>query len=221
MNAAIAYQQSSQKITFATILGSTALANKYIYTNSYLARGHLSPDADQVFVTSSFSTYFYMNTVPQWQQINNGNWKSVETSIRTTASNLAEDIQVITGGFETLELEDINGNLAEMTLSNGKLPIPKFVWKIMYSLDTEKGIAFISVNNPFVTTITDEHYLCADICSDFGWGTSAWDIPTKGLTYCCDIDELRAAVPTIPDDFTVSGVQEYLSQVYFKFADNK
>ena len=32
------------------------------------------------------STYYYGNAVPQWQSINNGNWKRLESSVREKVS---------------------------------------------------------------------------------------------------------------------------------------
>ncbi len=42
----------------------------------YMARGHLAPDADFVYESFQDATYYYFNAAPQWQSINNGNWKA-------------------------------------------------------------------------------------------------------------------------------------------------
>lgn len=199
------------------------MADKYIYKNSYLARGHLSPDGDFVFVSSQFSSYFYINTVPQWQAINNGNWKSLEFAVRKLATSLGEEFKVITGSHEVLTLENTKGKDTEMYLVAGnKLPVPKYVWKIVYSLATKKAMAFVSLNNPFVTEVTDDDYLCKDICEDYSWGSDAWSIPEKGLVYCCDVKQLKAVVKTIPA-LKISGIQEgtesrsYISKLFNVF----
>lgn len=41
----------------------------------YLAKGHMSPDADFVTEAEQDATYYYINALPQWQAFNNGNWK--------------------------------------------------------------------------------------------------------------------------------------------------
>lgn len=54
------------------------LANTIIDPSSqlYLARGHMSPDADFVIIPNQDATYYYINALPQWQAFNNGNWKA-------------------------------------------------------------------------------------------------------------------------------------------------
>ncbi|GLV46199.1 uncharacterized protein CBL_21415 [Carabus blaptoides fortunei] len=92
-------------------------------------------------------------------------------------------------------------------VAENKLPIPKYVWKIVYSMATKKAMAFVSLNNPFVKEVTDDDYLCNDICEGYNWGSDAWLNPAKGLVYCCDVKELKKVVKTIPA-LKISGIQE-------------
>jgi len=66
VNPATSYTQASQLARLTTLLGSAAQAKKFIYTNSYMAKGHLAPDGDGIFRSWQFSTYFYTNVAPQW-----------------------------------------------------------------------------------------------------------------------------------------------------------
>ncbi len=77
INANKAYSQKSQKEMIAELVGSSSLAVKYIDVSRsfYFARGHLAPDADFVHIREQNATYYFINVVPQWQSINNGNWK--------------------------------------------------------------------------------------------------------------------------------------------------
>ncbi len=47
------------------------------------------------------ATYYYTNTAPQWQGINNGNWKDVEHTVRKLADKTGLDLEV---SYELLEL---------------------------------------------------------------------------------------------------------------------
>lgn len=58
-------------------------------THSYLSRGHLSPDADFLLGTWQDLSYFYINTAPQWQTINGGNWLRLENLIRNFAISVS------------------------------------------------------------------------------------------------------------------------------------
>ncbi len=44
------------------------------------------------------ATYYYTNTAPQWQGINNGNWKDVEHTVRKLADKTGLDLEVRTCG---------------------------------------------------------------------------------------------------------------------------
>lgn len=71
------YTQAEQTKTIAMIVGSDALAAQYIVPNTeyYFARGHMAPDADFIDAASQDASYYFMNTAPQFQIFNNGNWK--------------------------------------------------------------------------------------------------------------------------------------------------
>lgn len=71
------YTQAEQTKTIAMIVGSDALAAQYIKPNTeyYMSRGHLAPDGDFIDAGSQDASYYFMNTAPQFQTFNNGNWK--------------------------------------------------------------------------------------------------------------------------------------------------
>jgi len=77
------YVKEGQKATFAQILGSQELAEKYIGEGDYyLARGHLAARADFVFSSHQRATFWYVNVAPQWQTFNGGNWNTLEDNVR-------------------------------------------------------------------------------------------------------------------------------------------
>lgn len=209
VNAEEDYKNSNQKTLIENLLDSKELATKYINTNSYLARAHLSPSADFVFSSSKYSSYFYINTLPQWQAINNGNWKSLENAIRSTAASLQKPFDVITGGFGVLSLKNSKGKDTEIYMDVLKtLAVPKYIWKIMYSAETKKGIAFVGLNNPFVESVQKQDYICPNICNNYGWSNPEWDKKERGLIYCCEIKELMKVVDIVPEVGSITGVQE-------------
>lgn len=61
------YTQASQLERLTTLLGSAEQASRFVFTNSFMARGHMSPDADGIYRSWQFTTYFFTNAVPKWQ----------------------------------------------------------------------------------------------------------------------------------------------------------
>lgn len=122
----------------------------------------------------------------------------IETAIRNAASNYNTNFETFTGGFNILQLNDVNSVRQYMFLDNLQLPIPKFTWKVVQNLENSAAIAFVTVNNPFLDSISPEYLLCPDICTAYGWNNTAFSNLAKGYTYCCDVNTLRSIVLTIP-----------------------
>lgn len=206
VSANLAYKKAYQKSKFSSLLGSSRQAELYINKKSFLARGHLSPDADFLFASSQLTTYFYINTCPQWQSINAGNWLHVEMSIRKAAEKYQTTFTIITGTYDVLKLPDVNNNPTEIYLvSKNKLPVPKFIWKVAFNEDSGKGIVFVALNDPFSKRISNDDLLCTDICNNYGWGTKSLSNISRGYIYCCDVNELSNVINTMPS-IKVNGI---------------
>ncbi|KAJ8954846.1 hypothetical protein NQ318_023409 [Aromia moschata] len=124
------------------------------------------------------------------QIINTGNWKSVELSIRKVAQRVNDRLTTVTGTHGIISFS--NGNtLKEIYLIRGnKLPVPKYIWKIVYSEKLQQGIALVVLNNPFVQTVTNNDLLCKkNICNDYKWGSNNWSTASRGFVHCCDLSE--------------------------------
>ncbi|CAH0553240.1 unnamed protein product [Brassicogethes aeneus] len=199
--AEVVYKQEFQKSTFNQLLGSARLAEQYINNKSYLARGHLSPDADFLLSPWQYATYFYINTCPQWNSINNGNWKRIENLIRKTASHYNSTLKVITGTHDVLQLPNAKGELVDILLakSKSKIPVPKFVWKIVCHELNKQCIVLVVVNNPFAQNSGNNLNICNNICDTYGWADSNWNKVTKGLIKCCEYSEFSQVVSGLPN----------------------
>lgn len=201
---AISYTQAQQLIRLTELLGSEEQASKFIYTNSYMARGHLTPDGDGIFRSWQFSTYFYSNVAPQWQVVNAGNWLRVENAARDKAASSQINLLIFTGNEDLLTLPHLDGREISITLeTGGNIEVPKWFWKIIKNPITNSGIALITLNNPFATSVNS---LCSDICSSYGWDNINYSDFSKGFTYCCSVQSLMAAVPGIPSEANVASI---------------
>ncbi|XP_066907408.1 uncharacterized protein [Halyomorpha halys] len=195
-NPETAYTQKNQQAVLARDLG-TANANKYFDSKKtfYLARGHLAPDADFLFSAHQFLTYFYVNVAPQWQSINAGNWLRVEDNTRKIAKSLGADLQIVTGTEGILTLPSTKGE-KEIRLQSSKLPVPEHFWKVLRNTQDDSCIAFVSTNNPFLTSAPKT--LCQDVCSQNGWPVLQNDL-SKGYVYCCRYQDIKKAIPEMPN----------------------
>lgn len=190
INAPKSFTKSNQFKRFEAIFGDREKGQQFL-NKTYLARGHLAPDGDFLFVSWQFSTYYYINTIPQWQSINNGNWKHVESVVRSAADKLKKDVLIFTGGFGVLKL-----NNKKISLDPNGLEVPKWSWKVVKVLEDNSGIAFLTYNNPFATLAPNA--ICPDVCNNNGWDWKDRKTFSKGFTVCCTILDLINAVPAVP-----------------------
>lgn len=186
------FTKANQLKRFEEIFGDRETAQEYL-NKTYLARGHLAPDGDFIFVSWQFTSYYYINTVPQWQSINNANWKHIESVVRSKADKLKKDLEIFTGGFEVLKLKN-----KKILLEPDGLEVPKWSWKIVKVASDNSGIAFVTYNNPYATSAPTA--LCADICDAYGWDWKERKTISKGHTICCSVSNLMKAIADVPAD---------------------
>lgn len=196
VSAASSFTKAKQLERFTSLLGS-AVAEEYL-NKTFLARGHLAPDGDMVFISWQWSTYYYINVIPQFQSINNGNWKHIESAVRTKAAQLQRDLKIFTGAFDVLKLKN-----KKITLDSDGLEVPKWSWKVVKDENSNSAIAFITLNNPFASSITN---ICSDLCDDFGWDWKDRKVFMKGYTICCATEDLRNVIDFIPSEAIAKNV---------------
>ncbi|XP_042229344.1 uncharacterized protein LOC121871214 [Homarus americanus] len=197
------YTKANQLKLMETLLGDSDLAKTMIDSRKqfYLARGHMAPDADFVTEAEQDATYYYINAVPQWQAFNNGNWKFLEFATRRLAVESSSSLKVYSGGWGVLELADINNNAVDIYLGlvqkKALLPAPAITWKVVYEESRQRAVAIVGVNNPHLKEPPTK--LCPDLCNSLAWVDFDVNNLVQGFTYCCTVDDLRQAVPHVPD----------------------
>ena len=204
------YTKRVQDQTISKILGLPPSGNKYINATHYLSRGHLSAKADFVYVSQKNATYTFVNVAPQWQPFNGANWAALESSVQAYADRNKLDLEVYTGTHDVATLPNATGNETDLYLyvdinNNKAIPVPKFYWKAVYEPKSKAGVVFVGINNPHIPVANGDYIFCPDVCSDITWVT--WDRKniTKGYSYCCEVDDFRYTVKTLPQ-FPVSGL---------------
>lgn len=198
------YKKSSQRKTINKLLGLKANSTKYIQekNNYYLARGHLTAKSDFVYGEQQRLTFYYVNAAPQWQTFNAANWETLESNLRSFASDRELDLIVYTGlyGITTLPHEQ-TGNDTQLYLyvdknDNKALPVPHIYWKLVYEPTSKAGVVFVGINNPYHNK-TEK--LCSDQSKEIDWLTWKPDNQTKGFCYTCTYEDFKKVVKHLPD----------------------
>ncbi|CAG9765127.1 unnamed protein product [Ceutorhynchus assimilis] len=203
------YKIAKQRPTINKLLGLEPTSTKYIQSHSsyYLARGHLTAKADNFYDAQQDATFFLINAAPQWQTNNDGNWKSVEASVRDYAEANQVNIQEITGvyGVATLPHNSTQQEIELYLYNDGKqsfLPVPEFYWKLVYEPISQKGLVIIVQNNPYKTNWQP---ICEDIADKISWINWKRNEQKGGFGYVCTVDSFKKIVSYVPK-LTVRGI---------------
>lgn len=202
-----AYKRNNQRIAINNQLGLEASSTKYISNTSdnyHLIRGHLAPKADFLYGPQQDATFYFLNAIPQWHLLNNGNWKRLEDGIRHLAVRKQKDLKVYTGtsGVMVLPNESKNKSWTNLYLyldgNKRSLPIPKYVWKVVYDEDSKAGVAFVGVNDPFLMGNLNEYRICENYRFKLNEIDLDPDYLKSGYVYHCKIEDLRKSNFTLP-----------------------
>lgn len=139
-----------------------------------------------------------------WQSINNGNWRSVESTVRRIAENQG-DLDIWTGGLGVLKLSGKKIFLAKDRKNEKKrlVPVPKLLFKLVYNPEKNQALVFITVNNPYLEetkTLPAEYKVCEEYrdCKD---RFKQFEQRYEGYTYCCEYKDFeRDSLVNLPVD---------------------
>jgi len=92
--------------------------------------------------------------------------------------------------------------LANAGTSSQGLPVPKFYWKLLIDEQTQRGVVFVGINDPYVAIPYPKDYvICTDILSKITWlklSDSKW-------LYACEVEEFVKLSQSLPQ-VKVSGL---------------
>lgn len=195
----------NQRNTIAEIINSPELADVYVEApNSivFLARGHMAAMTDFISANEQRSTFFFINTAPQWQTFNSMNWYVVELNTRRLAADRNIFLEVYTGTFGITQLRDEFGVRHEIFLDfpNLQIPVPMLYYKIIVNRANRAGAVFIGVNNPHLTIsdIERDYIICTDVSDQIDYMTWQREDLRRGFSYACEVNEFLRRVPHIP-----------------------
>uniref|UniRef100_A0A1L8EC91 Putative dna/rna non-specific endonuclease n=1 Tax=Haematobia irritans TaxID=7368 RepID=A0A1L8EC91_HAEIR len=195
------YTKKNQVERFSKLI---APSQKYFDDASFLARGHLTPDADFVFGYEQLSTYYYANVAPEFQNINAGNWLRVEELARKVAGSYGKDIESYNGYIGLVQLPKPNGKLVDIYLDDEKkIEAPKYYFKVLLHKPSDAGIVYVTVNDPFIKK-GPSHEFCKNVCDSTDLVHPKFPELTKGYTFCCKVDEFKQKFDGLPSDVKAS-----------------
>lgn len=145
-------------------------------------RGHLVASADFFFVDQMISTYRYINVVPQFKSINEGNWQKIESWVRSKVPSTGS-YRVKTGGIDVLALRNANGKAQHIYLAGKKLPVPQWIYKTVKDDKNKAKYVFLFFNSIYKKDGKPRaHESCKPIKCPVQFPNNAAD----GYYYCCD-----------------------------------
>lgn len=105
------------------------------YVGSGTDRGHMMPAADNLCQTPQVQDecFYFSNMAAQYHSLNAGDWKSLETFVRSEAS-VKDSIKVW------------SGNVGEIK-KIGSVSVPKYCWKVVYVKKENSWSAFLFENS--------------------------------------------------------------------------
>ncbi|XP_016843231.1 uncharacterized protein LOC107981594 [Nasonia vitripennis] len=200
-----AFKAEVQLRSMTALLGSEEQARKFIQPGKqYLNRGHLAAKADFVYGAQQTASFWHLNTAAQWASFNSGNWMIAEAAVRNLTSWRQLDLLVYAGVHGVTSLPDVEGVEQPLYLlvnaTEKAFPVPRFYWKIIHDPVGNRATAFVGLNEPYASEITEDMYLCPDVSQQEGFSWIGWEPRNieKGVSYVCSVAELRKSVPTIP-----------------------
>ncbi|KPJ17191.1 hypothetical protein RR48_03848 [Papilio machaon] len=203
------YTQVQQKLAIARVVGN-ALADRYVTSQQFLARGHLAAKSDFVYATGQRATFYFINAAPQWQPFNAGNWNNLEQDLRARIGAAGYNTVIYSGTFGVTQLRNANNRFVDIYLhNNNQIPVPQYFYKVAYDSSRRLGTAFISINNPHYTLAEARNLqFCTDRCRNnnaFRWLRWRPDRVDLGYSFCCTIADFRRRIGHLPS-FTVNGL---------------
>ncbi|KAL7051153.1 hypothetical protein ACKWTF_004357 [Chironomus riparius] len=155
-----------------------------LVTNDYLSKGHINPSADHPFQSWTKATYFYLNHLPQWQQLNQGVWLKIENFVRNESKT--KDLVIFTGGHGVYSFRGQNLYIVD---KYRRVEVPKFIWKLVITPRT--SIAFVIMNTK--SDSQRDPRMCSDRdleCLSFKGFDDYINKEDAGFLSCCNEESL-------------------------------
>lgn len=216
INFTILYNFTNQQILINNLLGLPETSTKYLNPETChpvpsgvgttpgfcITQRNLVFRGDFVYINQQEAIFRYINIVPQWYFLDY-NLEKLEWDVINYVKLNKIDLEIYSGtyGIATLPHEKTGEEIQIHLLVDGnntnKVPLPQIFWKLVYEPIKKEAVVFFTVNNPFAID-KDRDILCEDISDNFSWLTWEKHNVTKGYSYACEYDGVKAKIPFLP-----------------------
>ncbi len=175
----------------------------YINDTHFIKIGNLAPYEHFFYIFQRDATYHLANSAPQWNTFDEGNWKVVEQGVLDFSQDafVYGDATVLTGTLKVATLANSSGVPVEIYLYYGRVPVPRWFWKLIYYDDFNVGVIFFGFNNPYASKNEVDTEFLTEVCSVdvFESAATSWHLedvdntdPALGFIYACrvNLDEI-------------------------------
>jgi len=180
----VAYKRQVSQACVTTALGGSQ-------PDCVFDRGHVTPSSAFIFSEFKRATYRYLNVVPQYNLVNIGNWENIEAWVTRLVMGhydlpyRAYDVlKVCTGVLGVHNLPHSNNQIAGLIsiylYKNNKIPVPKWMYKIVSHLSGDKWV-FLTYNDVNLPSLLDLNQICNQVACPNGLNRSG-----VGYTVCCE-----------------------------------
>jgi len=212
------YTCENQIASLGHFLHSETLAKRFISCDNgsdmYLTKAHLVPRNDFLYQFQRKTTSYDVNTAPQWQTINSGNWRILENRIRRYANTNNVDLTIVTGTLNVTTLPNLSDVQKHLYLTKGRntnitLPLPALFWKLVHDRTSNSGIVFLLVNSPYHNNPVKSGFVVCDcICSKTTSWFDGWNRfdTRRGYVYCCTVRDFKLKTGINPYPFWIKNI---------------
>ncbi|KAH8332804.1 hypothetical protein KR074_011072, partial [Drosophila pseudoananassae] len=144
----------------------------------------LTPSADFLFGDQICATSKYINVVPLFKSINDGNLQTIERWVRTTVG-VGGHMRIRTGVLGTLSLRGTERRRRQhpiFLIAPNKNPVPEWIFKVVRTAANQPHTVFLTYNNIFGNRRPNAPNFCRSVPCPVPLANTA----AAGYTFCCN-----------------------------------
>lgn len=149
----------------------------YDYWTNGFDRGHVCPSADRTSsINDNSRTFLMTNMIPEAPDHNQITWVAMENYLRDLVRYHNKELYIISGNWGEGGIGDAG---YKETINNGRITVPKFIWKVAVVLDRgEDDLARIDEDTRVIAVLTQN----TNAVDALDWGS-----------YRTTVDDIEAA----------------------------